>query len=55
MRKGLSIIFMLITFLIKLVFYPSSVYADTNFQREAVDEFVTSYMERNGLPGASIF
>ncbi|WP_081957055.1 serine hydrolase [Clostridium sp. HMP27] len=54
MKKGLCIIFMLITFLIKLVFYPLSVSAATVIEKEAIDEFVTNYMERNGLPGASI-
>ncbi|QGU95408.1 serine hydrolase [Clostridium bovifaecis] len=54
MRKRLCIIFMLIIFLIPLVFYPLPVNADTIIEREAIDEFVTNYMERNGLPGASI-
>jgi CubicO group peptidase (beta-lactamase class C family) len=54
MRKRLYIAFMLITFLIPLVFPPSPVNADTIIEKEAVDEFVTNYMERNGLPGVSI-
>ncbi|MBE6069555.1 MAG: serine hydrolase [Clostridium lundense] len=54
MKKGLCIIFMLITFFIKLVFYPLPANAATIIEKEAIDEFVTNYMERNGLPGASI-
>jgi CubicO group peptidase (beta-lactamase class C family) len=54
MRKRLYIILMIITFLIPLAFYPLSVNADTIIKREAVDEFVTNYIKRNGLPGASI-
>jgi CubicO group peptidase (beta-lactamase class C family) len=54
MRKRLYIIFILITSLIPFVFYPLSVNADTIVEREAIDEFVINYMERNGLPGASI-
>lgn len=54
MRKRLYIIFMLITFLIPLACYPLSAYADTIIENEAIDEFVTNYIKRNGLPGASI-
>lgn len=54
MKKRLCIIFVLITFLIPIFSYPLSVNADTIIEREAIDEFVTNYMERNGLPGASI-
>lgn len=54
MRRRLYIIFMLITFLIPLAFYPLSVNADTIIENEAIDEFVTNYIKRNGLPGASI-
>jgi CubicO group peptidase (beta-lactamase class C family) len=54
MKKRLNIIFIFITFLIPFVFNPVSVSADTRIEREAIDEFVTNYMERNGLPGVSI-
>ena len=54
MRKRIFVIFMLITFLIPLVFNPLSVNANTTIEKEAIDEFVTKYIEHNGLPGASI-
>jgi CubicO group peptidase (beta-lactamase class C family) len=54
MRKRLNIILMLIVFLIPLAFHPLSVNADTIIGKEAIDEFVTNYMERNELPGVSI-
>lgn len=54
MIKKLYITLMLITFLIALVLYPVSVSAETIIDKEAIDEFVTDYIERNGLPGASI-
>lgn len=54
MRKRLYIIFMIIAFLISLAFYPLSVNADTIIENEDIDEFVTNYIKRNGLPGASI-
>lgn len=54
MRRGVCIISMLITFFLKLVFYPLSVNAATVIEKEAIDNFITNYMERNGLPGASI-
>lgn len=54
MKKRLYIIFMLMIFSIQLAFYPLSVSADTIIEKEAIDEFVNNYMERNGLPGASI-
>ena len=54
MRKRLYIIFMLIIFLIPIVFYTLSVNADTIIEKAAIDEYVTNYMKRNGLPGASI-
>lgn len=53
MIKRFCTIFMII-FLIPLIFNPSSVKADTNTDREAIDKFVTNYLDRNGLPGASI-
>lgn len=54
MRKKVCIIFMIIISLIPVVFYPLSVNANTIIKKEVVDEFVTNYMERNGLPGVSI-
>lgn len=54
MIKKIYIIFMTVMFLISLAFYPSSVDADTIIEKEDVDEFVNSYIERNGLPGVSI-
>lgn len=54
MLKRLHIIFMLMIFLFQLAHYPLSVNADTIIKKEAVDEFVTNYIKRNGLPGASI-
>ncbi|MCT8975269.1 beta-lactamase family protein [Clostridium sp. CX1] len=54
MRKRLYIILMIIVFLMPLIFYPLSVNADAIIEKEAIDEFVTNYLKRNGLPGASI-
>jgi CubicO group peptidase (beta-lactamase class C family) len=54
MIKKICIIFMIIIFLMPLFLYPSPANANTNIERESVDEFVTSYMKRNGLPGVSI-
>lgn len=54
MRKRLYSIFMLIVFLIPFAFNSFSVNADTSIEKEAIDEFVTNYIKRNGLPGASI-
>lgn len=54
MKKKFYIIYMIIAFFIPLAFYPLSVKADTIIKKEAVDEFVTNYIKRNGLPGASI-
>jgi CubicO group peptidase (beta-lactamase class C family) len=54
MSKRVFASLMLVIFLVPTIFYPLSVNADTNIEKEAIDEFVTNYMEHNGLPGASI-
>ena len=54
MRKRIYVIVMLLAFLIPLIVHPKSVNAETIIEREAIDEFVTNYMETNGLPGVSI-
>ncbi|WP_426348997.1 serine hydrolase domain-containing protein [Alloiococcus sp. CFN-8] len=54
MRKRIYILSILIGYLVSLVFYPSAVNADTVVEKEAIDEYVMSYLERNGLPGAAI-
>ncbi len=54
MRIRLYIIFMVMVFLIPLTFYPSLVNAETIIETGDIDEYVTNYLKRNGLPGASI-
>jgi CubicO group peptidase (beta-lactamase class C family) len=52
-KKSLRII-VLILFTVSLINHPLIVSADTIFKSNDIDKFVISYMERNGLPGASI-
>ncbi|PAE23946.1 MULTISPECIES: serine hydrolase domain-containing protein [Bacillaceae] len=54
--KKLSFILLLIFLLTPAFYFPFavSVQAAEPFKTEDVDEFVTDYIERNGLPGASI-
>ncbi len=54
MRKRLYIVFMLTIYLITIVICPLSANANTVITKANIDEFVTKYMERNGLPGVSI-
>ncbi|MEH7239047.1 serine hydrolase [Bacillus sp. JJ1562] len=55
-KKKLSFTFLLIILLTPMFHLPFSVSAQAAvpFKTEDVDKFVTSYIERNGLPGASI-
>jgi CubicO group peptidase (beta-lactamase class C family) len=54
MRKKLGIIFLMVVILLNLWNTPLSAQAAESFDTADVDEFVTNYLERNGLPGASI-
>lgn len=54
MMKRLFVAFMIGVLLISIVMNPVTVNADTIIENEAIDKFVTSYIRRNGLPGASI-
>jgi CubicO group peptidase (beta-lactamase class C family) len=54
MNKKLLLYIMLFTFVVSLIFNPLTVSAATNIESDAIDKFVISYMERNGLPGSSI-
>ena len=54
MCKRLCIAFLLAISLFNLWSQPLSAQAAGSFDTTKVDEFVTNYLERNGLPGASI-
>lgn len=54
MNKKLLLYIMLLTFVVSLVIHPLTVRANTIVESDAIDKFVNSYMERNGLPGSSI-
>ncbi len=54
MRKKLGIIFLMVVILLNLWNTSLSAQAAESFDTADVDEFVTNYLERNGLPGASI-
>jgi CubicO group peptidase (beta-lactamase class C family) len=54
MRKKLGIIFLIVVILLNLWNTSLSAQAAESFDTADVDEFVTNYLERNGLPGASI-
>jgi CubicO group peptidase (beta-lactamase class C family) len=54
MRKKLGITFLMVVILLNLWNTPLSAQAAESFDTADVDEFVTNYLERNGLPGASI-
>jgi CubicO group peptidase (beta-lactamase class C family) len=50
MCKKISYLFLLLIFL----FVPLSAHAAESFDTKDVDEYVTSYLDKNGLPGAAI-
>ncbi len=52
--KKLFFIPLLIILVMPMFHLPFSAHAAQSFRTEDVDKFVTNYMERNGLPGASI-
>jgi len=54
MRKKLGMIFLMIFLFSHSLSFPLSVQADEALETEGIDEFVTNYIDRNGLPGASI-
>lgn len=54
MRKKSGIIFLMSFIFFQLWNLPLSVQAAGSLDTESIDEFVTSYIERNGLPGAAI-
>jgi CubicO group peptidase (beta-lactamase class C family) len=54
MHKKLLLYIMIITFVVSLVINPLTVSADSLIESDTIDKFVTSYMERNGLPGSTI-
>jgi CubicO group peptidase (beta-lactamase class C family) len=54
MQKKLGIIFLMTIILLNLWKPPISAHASSSFDTGDVDKFVTDYLERNGLPGASI-
>src|SRR5699024_4334662 len=54
MCKRLCIAFLMAISLLSLWSQPLSAQAADSFDTTEVDEFVTNYLERNGLPGASI-
>lgn len=55
MSKNKSLIFLLILIIsIPLLFVPLLAQADEMFDTGKVDEYVTNYIENNGLPGAAI-
>ncbi len=54
MKKKLLFNIMLLVFIVSLVIKPLMVSADTIIESDAIDKFVISYLERNGLPGATI-
>ncbi|WP_253701245.1 serine hydrolase [Bacillus sp. FJAT-29814] len=53
-KKKLSFILLLIILLTPNLRFSANVQAAQPFKTEDVDQFVTTYIERNGLPGASI-
>lgn len=53
MRK-LSIVVMTIVLLASVLYFPPTTYAAPELDKAAVDQYVEHYLERNGLPGASI-
>lgn len=54
MCKKLNIAFLMAISLLSLWSQPLSAQAADSFDTTEVDEFVTNYLDRNGLPGASI-
>ncbi|MCM3439603.1 serine hydrolase domain-containing protein [Metabacillus halosaccharovorans] len=52
--KKLFFILLLIILVIPTFLLPAPVQAAQQFNTEDIDKFITNYMERNGLPGASI-
>ena len=54
MCKKLCIVFLMALTLLSLWNRPLSAHATKSFETTDVDEFVTNYLDRNGLPGASI-
>ncbi|MEK3936121.1 serine hydrolase domain-containing protein [Sporosarcina sp. FSL W7-1349] len=54
MEKKLGIVFLIAIISFNLLYNPIGVQAAKSFDTADVDRFVSKYLERNGLPGASI-
>ncbi|NEU31921.1 beta-lactamase family protein [bacterium LRH843] len=54
MQKKIAIFFFVIFLFSYSLYLPLSVWAADELETEEIDEFVTNYIKRNGLPGAAI-
>lgn len=54
MCKKLLLNIVLLIFVVSLIINSLTVRADTILECDAIDKFISDYLERNGLPGASI-
>ncbi|WP_102272851.1 serine hydrolase domain-containing protein [Cytobacillus massiliigabonensis] len=54
MPKKLSTIFLMFIFLMHTVSLHLTVHAEESLDTDDIDEFVTKYIKRNGLPGAAV-